>query len=116
MKEKIKDFLETKKEIVNILKKFVVNKEISLDDRWNLFIESDLGEIDSFYMEPPGIDWNKKSLYDDFHADKYSTVLATDMLETINDEAEEFNWNDNKQKEFKEFFLKEFTKGFIHDW
>jgi len=96
------------------LRTIIVDKSIPLEDRWNLFIESELGEHDGYYQEPPGINWNKKTLYDDFNCDKYNTLhvdimleraLEGKMFETLEDEIA-----------FKEYFLENFIKSFQNDW
>src|SRR5688572_26642391 len=101
MKDKIKKFLDEKKEIIKELKKYVKDKSISLNDRWDLFIISELGDHDGYYFEPKGIDWNKHTLYDDFHTDKYGTLNCKEMLE-IAIENEIFEEGSQEEIDFKE--------------
>ena len=115
IKEALSQYLKNKERFINFLKQFVVNKNYSLEDRWEVFIESDLGDISGCVESPPGIDWNRITLYDDFYKDRYATVLAVDMLYRINDD-ESGKFKDFDEVAFKEFFLQEFKKGFIHDW
>lgn len=116
MKHEIQSFLETKQNLINRFKAWVTDKSVPLEERWELFIKSDLGDISTYYENPPGIDWNKHTLYDDFYYDKYATCKAKDILERVQEEEEKFSWDENKEVEFKEFFLNKFLKGFINDW
>ena len=116
MKDKIENILKDIEALKLQFKEWCKDKTVPLDERWEVFIKSDLGDIDDFYRNPPGINWNKKTLFDDFYTDKRSTLSANDMLNIIIDEPEKFDWDEEKEIEFKESFLQDFCKGFINDW
>jgi hypothetical protein len=116
MRDKIKNILKDVEDLKLEFKKWCKDKTIPLNERWDVFIESKLGTIDSFYRNPPGINWNKKTLYDDFYTEKRETLAANDMLDMINQEFDTFDWDEQKEIEFKESFLQDFCKGFINDW
>ena len=72
--------------------------------------------IDDFYRNPPGINWDKTTLYDDFYTEKRETLLANNMLNIIIDKRDQFDWDEEKEIKFKESFLQDFCKGFVNDW
>ena len=116
MEKQITKMLKNIEDLKLQFKEWCKDKTIPVDERWKVFIKSDLGGIDGFYRDPPGIDWDKKTLHDDFYTEKRETLSADSMLEMIKDEPDEFDWDDKKEVEFKESFLQDFCKGFINDW
>jgi hypothetical protein len=116
LKELISQHKKERELLIEKLKDYCKDRTIPLEERWELFIESDLGEIDNYYHEPDGINWNKYTLYDDFNCDKYATIDVKGMLKTckkvlVDDENFTFD-----EVVFKEYFLNKFLKGFINDW
>jgi hypothetical protein len=81
MKEKIEQFLKEKESLIKEFKKWVKDKNIPLEERWDLFVKSGLGVHDNYYHKPKGIDWDKYTLYDDFYIDRYATISCDRMLE-----------------------------------
>jgi len=115
MKEKIEIFNEEKKSLKKEVKGYVKDKKIPLEERWNVFILSELGDHSSYYEEPKGINWNKYTLYDDFHTDKYAVLKVDDMLETAI-ENDIIKQGSKEEIDFKEYFLSKFIYSFENDW
>lgn len=113
LQQRINLFKVVKEDLISDLKKIVIDKSIPLEERWNLFIESDLGNHDDYYHEPFGIDWNNKSLYNDFHTDRYAHLEVKDML---NRSLDNDLFETNGDILFKEYFLTKFIKSFENNW
>ena len=111
MKEKIKKFVKERNALVAELKKWVVDKSISLEERWNTFIESDLGDCEDGEFD--GIDWNQHTFYDDFNMDRGAVSRVEDLLETaLDDEL----FEEGGEEAFKEYCLKNFCKEIRNEW
>lgn len=110
MKEKIENFLKLKEELKKELKEYVKDKKIPLEERWELFVKSKLGNHSRYYYEFEGIDWNRYTLYDDFYTDKYAQITVDAMLETAR-ELEDFD-----EIAFKKDVLNKFIYSFENDW
>ncbi len=107
MKAKIVKFLVEKDKLTQELKEWVKDKSISLDERWEVFIESDLGTHKCSYED-----------FAHFNSDMYcddtrrgATIYLSDVEDTYfeNNTLEEIN-------EFKEDVLNSFIKSFEFDW
>lgn len=117
------DIIESYKQTIKKeLKLAVVDKTISLEERWDLFIDSKLGSHSSYYHEPDGLNWGNISLYDDFYYERYQTIKVDEWLDRLHDKV-----NDDEDEEgddkftfdevaFKEYFLKNFIYSFDNDW
>ena len=101
-----------KEELTQKVKSFCQNKEYPLNERWNLFIDSNFGEYKYWYAEFEGINSNR--YYDDFNIEKYETVQVKYLLER-GIEKQILDSND-KINAFKEDVLKQFIKSFKFDW
>ena len=110
--ERLEAFLEHKEEFKKVLRRVCVNKTIPVNERWEMFIKSDLGRIKSSFPCPDGCKNN-----DDFPMlyswEKYKLVLIKDWLN--DDEQNEVNHIIDTDA-FKEYFLERFEKGFKFDW
>ena len=115
MKDELESFLDLKESVASNLKEWVKDKSIPLEERWELFIKSGLGVYDSFYHNFPGIDWNKKTLYDDFYMEKHTTRDVIYFLDIIEGD-DDIEWDNEKDIAFKEYFLEKFIVGFENDW
>jgi len=116
MQKKIDEFNKLKASLIEEMKLWCVDKSIPLEERWKVFIESDLAPIDRWYHHPDGVDWDKVELYNDFYCDRYQTMEASSFVELCQDkinDKEDFECDLDK---VKEYFLSEFISGFIHDW
>jgi len=112
MKEKIEQFFLLKKELEIELVEWVKDKSIPLEERWDVFIKSKLGNHSG------GLYWNFESLDEElFHSEhgKYETLNVEDVI----------SWfarnNKNKYTEtdfnnFKEEALAEFIYSWDLDW
>lgn len=113
MKEEIELFLQNKDELTEKLKIWVKDKSIPLDERWDLFIKSDLGEH-SRYVER----FNCK-LGDHFVENlenKYETNNVSEILDFANYDPEDDSYSEEDIIEFKENVLDKFIKSFEFDW
>ena len=114
MKQLIKERDTLLSAIDTQMKEIVTDQSIPLDERWELFISSDVGLKDSCYHEPDGINWDKMFLFDDFSISKYETVTAKSFVDQCEDKIK-----DGKEidlTEVKKYFLKHFVKSFKNDW
>ena len=105
-------FNKQKEELTKKVKSFCQNKEYPLDDRWNLFINSNFGEHKSWHAKFEGI--NSDRYYNDFYIEKYETVQVNYLLER-GIEVQILD-SDDKINAFKENVLKQFIKSFETDW
>jgi hypothetical protein len=115
MREKIENFLKEKSELRNELKQFVQDKSKPLNERWEIFVQSELGEKKSYFET---FDHKIGEKYVDLLEDKYSTHTVKNILDTIDDLNEEENWNftDEDINSFKEKVLEKFIWSFKFDW
>jgi len=123
MKDKIQQYLEQKEILKSELKQWVKDESIPLQERWDLFIASELGDDYSWYLKPTGIDWNRVSLFDDFYLEKYSVCTVQDFIDTYQEnvddrEDEEDNPYENCSVEILQryFMIDKFVKSFKNDW
>ena len=121
LKNKLEAFKELKQIALDLLKEVVTDKSIPLEDRWNCFIKSNLGEHSQWYKNPDGINWNKYTLYDDFHTDKYASITAESFVnickDIISDQEEDVDEGRKiNLNEVKEYFMKNLLIGFTNDW
>lgn len=113
MREQIAEFKEQEKKIKEDLEAWVKDESIPLEERWQVLIDSELGEHISCVEEPDGINWNKHTLYDDFYTDRY--VIIT--MKSIYDIAKRKNlFEENGETEFKQYCINNFIHSFTNDW
>lgn len=105
-------FNKHKEELTKKVEEYCQNKEYPLDDRWNLFINSDFGKHSEYYKEFKGID--SDLYYDGFYIEKYETVKVKYLLDR-GIEIKLLN-SDDKINTFKEDVLSQFIKSFEYDW
>lgn len=106
MKEKIKQFIEQKKELEKELTAYCCDKSIPLDERWEVFELSGMGSIRGWTSNCPAID---KMLEDDESYEKHKTYYYSNMIG-------DFEANDPRTIEIKEYALATFEIGFVFDW
>lgn len=112
LQKRIELFNKAKENIKSDLKNFVVDKSYPLNERWDLFIESDLGEHTNYYAEFEGI--NSDRYYDDFYIEKYETVQVKYLLKRGIEK--QILDSDYKINMFKEDVLTQFIKSFEYSW
>ena len=103
-REQVKQFLEEKNDLTEGLKVWVKDKSVPLEERWDVFLDSELGEISTYYEDYDGVDT------DDLLADhdKYQVIRVEHILERIEDDEDAIR--------FKEDVLDKFSAGFEYDW
>lgn len=108
-KQKFEEYLKLKEQISAELQLYVVDQSIPLDERWDVFCKSGLGNEESFYEDFKNFkvdDW-----CDNF--DRHETIILTDIVKE--------SWfytfkSDEAYNEFREDVLKRFIRSFINDW
>lgn len=121
-KKVLLDILNTIDDMFNstekTIKEYVQDKSIDLNDRWEVFCKAgNLGliGINNTYFEPNGLNWDKLTLYDNFHIEKYKQYKVDNMLEQAFEdglfEDEEFDI-----LKFKESCMQEFIFEAINYW
>ena len=108
------EFNEQKIKLTAELKRLVKDESIPLEDRWDEFINSELGEEDRFLLSLDCYD------LDSFYADceRYATYDVEDIIDYIIDNEEELDnveYN-NLLTEIKEEILDQFICSFVYDW
>lgn len=109
MKQEIDNWLKAEKEFKNKFKGWLKNKDISLEERWKLFIESGLGEHKKYYE---AFDCKLGQEYSDNLEDRYSN----ERVEYILDYAAENDYPEEEIIQFKENVLSSFIKSYTFDW
>lgn len=109
----IKALLKTKDELLPIFKEWCKDKTVPLDERWELFISSNLGEHRDYYVHPDcGIELDSGDLYDKLEYRKFQYIAAIDFVAAISDRKDE----GGDVNLTKEYFLENFIKSFVNDW
>jgi len=114
----IKKLNEQKEELKSKLRLYVKDKTISLDNRWNCFIESKLG-INSPYIER--FDCKVGKEYLNTREQRYETHDVQDIMDWLEDlelDEELSTYNINKEDiiEFQEKVLDKFIFSYKFDW
>lgn len=114
IKTKLNKYLDLKNELKEEIKIFVKNKQYSLDERWDIFVESELGDdkewIEHFKSFP--------DLCESDYRNKYQTIdliIEADCLL----EAAEYHISQGvleQYHKFREEILDKFIKTFKFDW
>jgi hypothetical protein len=111
MKEKIEKYLEDKDILTKEMKLWVVDKTVPLDERWNLFLESQLGD-DKSYIER--FDCKVGDNMVDDMENKYAKFdIKTSWDYGVFDD---YEYSEEEMIEYKENVLKSFIKSFQNDW
>lgn len=118
MKEKIEQFLKEKEILTEELKEWVKDKSIPLEERWEVFVKSELGERISYYEQFEGVE--SDGYYDNYYIEKYQTVTTGQLFEiaskpTYTNKEPELNTQEQKDS-FREDVLDKFIKSFENDW
>jgi hypothetical protein len=130
-KQQILDFFEARDKIEQVVKDYVQDKSIALDDRWEVFQKSGFGSCPSWVQ-------HLKSLHDDIciydglvPTDRHQNVCVFDILERYQDDLSNASlyddeWNTKNLKQwqkynfnpeaFKKECLEKFIKGWVYDW
>ena len=112
-KKAVAAFKEIRSALSDSVKAIVQNREIPLDDRWDLFIDSDFGEESGCIVDLESIDL--ENYYGDSWINRYQTLDFGIIIEHLTDDAEDAE--DLKAiQNAKEEILQKFIKSFIYDW
>ncbi|MCP4437544.1 MAG: hypothetical protein GY810_01210 [Aureispira sp.] len=110
MKNTILQMLDDIDDIRENLKIWVVNKEIPLDERWEVFIESELGEARPFIVRFDSLGEGFVCYDGKIHIERYDVIDVSEIVEGLMD-------NDPSLIEaFKEEVLEKFVRTFKYDW
>jgi hypothetical protein len=116
----VDELLNKFKELKSKLSKIIVDKDLSLDQRWKYYEKAgSLLPVDSYYFNPKakGLNWNTMSLYDDFYCEKFSTMTGVEFVDLcidINTQRKEVEKIDIL--EVKEYWLNSGCYAFINNW
>ena len=106
MKEKVEQFIASRDALKKELIKFCKDKSIPLQERWELFLKSDLGDVSEWSSDCKVI---RDIVHEDcFAYEKYSTHMYENIINDLDD--------DQHKIAVQEYALKKFEKGFTHDW
>lgn len=120
-KEAIVMYFDIKDNIKEVVKQYVQDTSIDLDERWEIFEKSDLGEHQSWIA-------HFDSLHDDIcmydglvHVDRHQIVTVFDIVERYNDDLRSDDIEDWEKfgfdpVAFKEEALAKFIKSWEYDW
>ena len=114
----LSEFMEQKIRLTVALKEIVKDKSYSLDDRWELFICSELGyhQDDCLDLECFDLD----SFYAKIGYDRYHTYTVDDLLSDIACYGINLKISDREKEEqlneIKEELLDKFIYSFNYDW
>ena len=118
MKHAILTIKELQEHISKNFRVWCKDKSIPLKERWDLFIQSELGDRTPYYWSFTSFD------QDEFHdggvVRKHQTCTPSDVLERFKpDSGWEMKWEGNYNKEvdkFKEEVLQQFIYSWEFDW
>jgi hypothetical protein len=118
LKAKIKEYNKQKEVLRTEIKRYVQDKSFPLEERWKLFIESELGTESSWTVHFSVLDGKDVSYYDDFYIEKYQTTTVKDLVDMIGDKEPEDNMflTDGELNSLKEDILKQFIWSWKEDW
>lgn len=121
-------FNQAKDNLYNEVKKYCQNKEIPLDDRWDIFCGADLGDHFSWITRySPIVD----EYIEEGYLNRYETIYIDDILEWYEEKVyeileEELGEEPAQEQvevymreplvEFKEDTMQKFIKSFNFDW
>ena len=124
MLNRILRFKLEKEKLTQEVKAVCQDTSIPLDERWEIFKQSELGDIQSWVMTFAALDDMYESgecdYYDAFGKDRYAYV---DMIEVVEEHIE--GWDQYEESTpptqeqidaLKEEILEKFVKGFHNDW
>jgi hypothetical protein len=128
MKQQILDFFELRDKIEDVVKQYVKDKSIPLDDRWEIFEKSGFGKHNCYIQ-------HLDSLHDDIcmydglvHVDRNQDVSVFDIIEAYKEAVESYDEDDDDEDilkwkrygfdpdSFKEECMQKFVKGWKYDW
>lgn len=117
MIHEINKLLNDKAKVTKELREYVKDKNIPLDQRWDLFIYSELGTHHKYIIHPDGLDEDK--YFDTIDFDRGTIIIVEDFLENIKildvEDPEEDKILEDEVV-FKEWCLDKFIKSFTFDW
>ena len=107
MREEIENLLIEKDRLKTKLKTWVIDKSVPLDERWEVFFKSGLGNHKSYYQDFKYFSTNN---YCDDRG-KYAVIDLENVEERYLEDLTE-----EQLIEFKEDVLSKFIKSFTFDW
>lgn len=132
MKEQLEDFKrlndaakKIKEELVSynkpLLEKWIIDKSIPLEERWNLWkdspeeLKNECQWVEDFTISGRGISW-----YDDFYKERCETVYLSDLIHNMQRDFNEpvclKKYTQADIDDFKEQILAKNLLSFVYDW
>jgi hypothetical protein len=97
------------------LKKVVTDTSIPLEDRWDLFVQSGMGDHEPWIQHFEALKDYEDDLYDGL--ERHSTVEITELLIHLGElEFESQHAKIHVTDAFKEEVLSQFIRAFTYDW
>lgn len=107
MKEKVEQFIASRDTLKKELIKFCKDESVPLQERWEIFVKADLGDMSRWTTNCKPI--NDIMEVDEMEFEKYSSQTYADIIGDWEDD-------DKRKIEVQKYALSEFEKGFTHDW
>ena len=129
MKEQLNNYLKAKADFIIEFKKWCADKSVDVNERWDLFILSELGDRHSWILRPFEI--FGQLYFDDLSYEKHEIITADGLLERFWEHKSDYEEDEGdyelskefkqavaefNEDEYKEFFLQKFVKSFKLDW
>ena len=113
IKEKLKALKDTQAEIKEELKIWVKDRSISLDERWSVFLNSEMGESDPYYKS-----FESFAVPDDFRyiPERYRNITVESIYEELLEKEEEEQLDSSRSDAFREEVLEMFLDRFVWNW
>lgn len=113
MYEALKKFKILEKELKEYCLNYLKNKNLPLEDRWNLFVENkNLFPVNNWIMYFKELDSNNIEYYEYFGFEKYQTVSLVELVDLVDGAG----CSDVNLDELKEDILEKGYSAFIFDW
>lgn len=117
LKNEVVKFKSDQEQLKQKVISFVQDKSISLEDRWEVFVDSDLGDSSRWISAYGPFDGSKDA--DEFYFNRHQVV---DMVDLVNMLIENNAANCgvirtlDEINEIKEGMLQKFEQRFVYDW
>ncbi len=123
MKTAILQMLDDVNDLREDLKIWVVNKDIPLDERWELFIKSELGESEGWNLNLNSLPRDYVSYDGSISCERYQTMRMEEVIDVLEYQVgnldSRYVHKDAKYvciEDVKEEILEKFIKSFTFDW
>lgn len=127
MKNKIEEYLKLQETLREELRSWVLDEDVPLEERWEVFISSDLGDhsywienfhplLEKYYLNR---ECNRHETIEIYSVDENYQEDLWDKYSRIEDDSDKINLliiQDETLQEFRRAAMKAFIKSFVLDW